>query len=222
MNWAGSVELNNDLSRPVAEPDPARVAAAAVADPSGAVPAADGSIGGRAMVVGGSEFSCRARNMTLHAVELSAEAKVEPGQVVVCYLDEIGILPGTVARTMPDGFVLSLAIPESRRIRVAARMEWHADRAQRAAELRGAPRIVPNQRKVQVRLGEQLAMTGQILNVSMSGVAIALRTQALPFVGAKVRVGSRYGTVVRLLENGIAVQFAVPFASEDFDETVLL
>ncbi len=177
-------------------------------------------ITGRAMIVGGSEFPCFARSMTPDAVELIAEAAVEPGQVVVCYLDEIGILPGTVARLVADGFVLTLAIPESRRTRVTARMEWHADRATRAAELRGAKRIVPLHRGVQVRLGEHLVMNGLILNISRSGAAIALKTAALPFVGAKVRVGSRYATVVRHLENGLAVQFSVPFAAEDFDETV--
>lgn len=172
------------------------------------------------MIVGGNEFACFARSVTPDFVELIAEAKVNPGQIVICYLDEIGILPGTVALTVPDGFILTLAIPESRRTRVAARIAWHADRSRRAQELRGAQRIVPIHRDIQVRLGEQLVMNGLILNISRSGAAIALKTSALPFVGAKVRIGSRYTTVVRHLANGLAVQFSMPYSAEDFNESV--
>ncbi len=183
---------------------------------------ANDAVTGRAMIVGGNEFPCAARNVTLETMELIAEASVDVGQVVICYLNDIGILPGTITKLLPGGFMLALAIPVSRRQRVAARLEWFGRRAHRIAELRGAPRIVPIHRIVQVRLGENLVMSGLILDISLSGAAIALKTQALPFIGAKVRVGSRYASVARLLEQGIAVQFDIPFASEDFDEHVKL
>ena len=56
----------------------------------------------------------------------------------------------------------------------------------------------------------------------MSGAAIALRRNPGAFVGGLVRIGSRFATVVRAMEDGIAVQFVEPFTAENFDERVRL
>ncbi|MCJ2013307.1 PilZ domain-containing protein [Methylobacterium sp. J-076] len=156
------------------------------------------------------------QKISLQAVEIVAGARVEVGQVVVCSLDYIGILPGRISSLTSQGFILDLKIPEDRRGRVATRLEWHAKRCLQHAELRGAPRIVPQHRAVEVRLGENIVLPGTIHNISLSGAAIDLSTDALPFVGTRVRVGARYATVVRLIPRGIAVQFMEPFAANAF------
>ncbi len=180
----------------------------------------DNIIRGRAMLAGGTEFPCRVQQISLQAAEIVARARVEVGQVVVCSLDYIGILPGRISSLTTHGFILALRIPEDRRGRVATRLEWHAKRCLQSAELRGAPRIVPKHRAVDVRLGENIVLRGTIDNISLSGAAIDLNTDALPFVGTRVRVGARYATVVRLIPRGIAVQFVEPFAADRFADHV--
>lgn len=180
----------------------------------------DPVIRGRAMLAGGMEFPCRVQQISLQAVEIVAKARVGIGQVVVCSLDYIGILPGKVSKLTSQGFVLDLRIPEDRRGRVATRLEWHAKRCLQHAELRGAPRIVPRHREVEVRLGENIVLRGMIQNISLSGAAIDLSTEALPFVGTRVRVGARYATVVRLIPRGIAVQFIDPFPAATFTDCI--
>lgn len=196
------------------------------AAPSGAIrstgPDAAVSIGiaGRAMLPGGREFACTARQVSLAAVEIVAEVKVDTGQIVICYLDGVGLLPGKVVKVTQDGFVMALQLAEAQRSRIAGRLEWHTNRAIRTAQLRAAPRIVPIHTSVAVRLGERIVLSGRILNISISGAAIELSTANLPFVGARVRVGGRFARVIRLLETGIAVQFDEPFFADHFDERV--
>ncbi|GJD36551.1 hypothetical protein FMGBMHLM_3473 [Methylobacterium aerolatum] len=180
----------------------------------------DFAIRGRAMLAGGTEFPCRVQEINLKSAEFIATARVEVGQVVVCSLDYIGILPGRISTLTRRGFILDLRIPEDRRGRVSARLDWYAKRRLQQAELRGAPRIVPKHRAVEVRLGENILMPGTIQDISLSGAAIDLGTDALPFVGSRVRVGARYATVVRLIPRGIAVQFAEPFAADSFADWV--
>lgn len=177
-------------------------------------------IRGRAMLAGGTEFPCRVEQISLQAVEVIARARVEVGQVAVCSLDYIGILPGKISRLTAQGFTLELRIPADRRGRVATRLEWHAKRCLQNAELRGAPRIVPKHRAVEVRLGENIVLPGTIQNISLSGAAIDLNTEALPFIGTRVRIGARYATVMRLIPRGIAVQFIEPFAPHAFADWV--
>lgn len=172
------------------------------------------------MLASGHEFPCLARNISVAAVEIVGETEVEVGQVVICSLDNIGLLPGRVLGRTPTGFVMTLNLPAERRARVTARLEWHAEKLAREADLRRAVRIVPVHRSVEVRLGERIVLPGTIRNISLSGAAIELGEVALPFVGAHVRVGSRYATVVRHIENGIAVHFLEPFSAGAFDERV--
>lgn len=177
-------------------------------------------IPGRGMFADGKEFLCSATSVTVMEAAIDAEVATSRGQIVACFLEGVGMILGKVARTTETGFVLSLIVPEQQRNQFAARLEWHQKRATQAAELRGAPRIVPLHRDVEIRLGEQIVLHGTIADISLSGAAIVLGTASRPFVGSRVRVGSRDAVVVRLTDTGIAVQFAEPFLSDGFNDQV--
>jgi len=177
---------------------------------------------GRVLLSNGDEYSCIARNVSIQSAELTVASTISTGQVVVCYFDQVGILPGRAIATTSTGFVVAFQIKPTRRDRITAQLEWWTKTRNEATELRRAPRIVPLHKDVEVRLGEQIVLAGTVLNISMSGAAIRLGTRDGPFVGARVRVGERFATVVRLLDDGIAVQFITPFTSENFDERVKL
>ncbi len=183
---------------------------------------AEDALTGRVLFSNGDEHACVAKSISIQSAELMVSATIELGKIVVCYFDQVGILPGRTVATTSTGFTVAFQIKPARRDRIAAQLEWWTKRRSEATELRRAPRIVPLHTDVEVWLGEQIVLAGTILNISMSGAAIRLAEQNGPFVGARVRVGERFATVVRLLEDGIAVQFIVPFTSENFDERVRL
>ena len=176
----------------------------------------------RAILPNGEEFLCLARNVTLRSADIRAKARVGMGQAMVLYLEDIGLIHGSVTELLEQGFRLALLVSETRRDRIAAQLEWHAGRATRQTELRGAPRIVPLHRAIDVSLGKTIVYAGMISNISRSGAAIALDADDIPFVGTRVRVGSRFATVVRLIPEGIAVEFTEPFTSDNFDACVRL
>ncbi|PZQ14233.1 MAG: hypothetical protein DI565_12440 [Ancylobacter novellus] len=179
-------------------------------------------IPGRCMLADGEEFPSRAIKISTTHAAIVGGRRVEAGEIVVCYLDNVGILRGLVSRPLKDGFILALDVAATRKETVEEALKWHAARAAAVAELRAAPRIVPLNRLVEVRLGENLVFRGVILNVSIGGAAIAMKPDERPFRGALVRTGSRYATVVRLLDNGVAVQFMHPLERDGFDQTVVL
>jgi hypothetical protein len=154
--------------------------------------------------------------------EISFKGKVSPGQVVVCCLDNVGILVGKVNEITPRGILLDFLIRESRREKLAARLDWHAAHAVRAAQLRRAPRIVSLHPMVERRLAETVSFTGTILDISLSGAAIVLRPNPGLFVGTLLRVAGRSATVVRAIEDGVAVQFVELFSTDAFDRWVKL
>ena len=154
--------------------------------------------------------------------EISLKGKVSSGQVVVCSLDNIGILIGKVNEISPRGILVDFMVRESRREKLAARLDWHAKHTVRAAQLRRAPRIVPLHPAVEIRLAETVNFSGMILDISLSGAAITLRPNPGLFVGTLLRVAGRYATVVREIEDGVAVQFVEPFSTDAFDRWVKL
>ncbi|MET0527701.1 MAG: PilZ domain-containing protein [Microvirga sp.] len=154
--------------------------------------------------------------------EISFKGKVSPGQVVVCCLDNVGILVGKVNEITPRGILLDFLIRESRREKLAARLDWHAAHAVRAAQLRRAPRIVSLHPMVERRLAETVSFTGTILDISLSGAAIVLRPNPGLIVGTLLRVAGRSAPVVRAIEDGVAVQFVELFSTDAFDRWVKL
>lgn len=182
----------------------------------------DYSISGRCITVEGEDLACRVIKMSTTHAAIVGTLRREQGEIVVCYLDNIGMLRGRVSRPLSDGFILRLQMTETRRQEVRAALQWHAERACSSEEMRASPRIVPISRAVEVWLGEAFRVRGMILNISISGAAIAMRPSERPFQGAPVRTGRRAAKVVRLTEKGIAVQFEEPFDPREFDHNVVL
>ena len=177
-------------------------------------------ITGRALLPTGEEVPC---TVVMHSPlrgEISVQAKPTSGQVVVCVLDNVGILVGKVVEPTPRGIMVDFMIKQSHRDRFAAQLESHTVQAAQIWRLRSAPRLVPFHQSVEVRLAETVVFAGTILNISISGAKITLRPNPGLFVGALVRIGSRLATVVRAIEGGIAVQFVEPFPADNFDERI--
>ena len=179
-------------------------------------------IGGRYLLANGEEYPCQFRCVTLTRGEIVAQKIGDPGEVIICYIDRIGIILGVIEDFKADGVSVIFKISKIRHDRVLARLEWHAARALEHIELRNGARIVPLHKDVTVKTVEEYLLPGEIIDISLSGASISLSSKRRPSVGQMVIVGRRKARVVRLVHDGIAVQFEVAFKAEDFGPNIVL
>ncbi|PIK73950.1 pilus assembly protein PilZ [Methylobacterium frigidaeris] len=177
-------------------------------------------VGGRYLLPGGVEHVCETRSLSLATIDVLAPESGLPGDPVTLYLDDVGPVTGVIQTIAPDGFTLAVEVGPERRARFAARLDWLAGQANGKADQRSDPRIVPNTRTVEVRRADGRVLPATIIDLSMTGVAVAVSD--VPPVGEAVTVGKRRATVVRHLENGFAVTFRLPFRPETFGRHVVL
>jgi hypothetical protein len=177
-------------------------------------------VGGRYMLPGGVEHACETRSLSLATIEVLAPESGLLGDPVTLYLDDVGPVAGTVQVIWSDGFTLAVDVGPERRARFAARLDWLAAQASGLAEQRSDPRIVPTHRTVEVRRADGRVLAGTVVDLSMTGAAIAVTD--LPPVGEAVTIGKRRATVVRHLQDGFAVTFRLPFRPETFGLHVVL
>lgn len=181
------------------------------------------AIAGRCLTETGEEMACSFEGWHISELRVVGATGLAKGGVLICYLNEVGILLARIMEVSADGgWLVRPIVPADRKERIASRLAWHAGRAQERAEQRVAPRIVPLNRRVVVHLGERLSFKGTIQNLSTTGAAIALNQACLPYAGSTVRIGRREAQVVRVTADGIAVQFKEPIAAANFDERIIL
>jgi len=167
------------------------------------------------------EFDCVTIDISPGGIAFQADAAVRQAERIVAYLNQIGRLEGTVARTFQGGFAIQMRLPQAKRERLADQLTWLANRAALGLpEDRRHERLTPIQQNTTVRLPNGTAYAATLADVSMSGAAIFVDAQ--PAAGASVVVGSTVAQVVRLIDGGIAVEFARPIRPEDFAETIIL
>jgi hypothetical protein len=181
------------------------------------------AIAGRCLSETGEEMSCTFEDASVVEMRVVGPDALKQGSVLVCYLNEVGIVPARIMGESPyGGWLVRPILAADRKERVASRIAWHVERAEERAEQRSAPRIVPENRRVVVQLGERLSFRGIIQNLSITGAAIALNQACVPYVGSPVRVGRREAVVVRVTADGIAVEFKTPLPAATFDERIIL
>jgi hypothetical protein len=87
--------------------------------------------------------------------------------------------------------------------------------------MRNGVRIVPVHTDGLIKFGDDYFLSGEMIDISLSRAFIRL-TPKRPAVGQTVNVGRRKARVVRLINNGIVVQFDTAFSAEDFGPNVIL
>src|SRR5271166_4836231 len=84
---------------------------------------------GRFMRSDRQEFDCVTIDMSPGGIAFASEAVVQPCERIVTYLNQVGRLEGTVARTFPGGFAIQMRLPLAKRDRLADQLTWLANRA---------------------------------------------------------------------------------------------
>ncbi|KAB1074202.1 PilZ domain-containing protein [Methylobacterium planeticum] len=176
---------------------------------------------GRYMLSDRREFPCQTIDMSPGGVRLTCVAVGEIGERVVLYLEHIGRIEGTIARHTAGGFAVQLTATPRKRDKIASQLTWLANRETLGLpEGRSHERLTPIQPGIVLRLESGRELPGRIVDVSMSGAAIACTSQ--PPLGAVVAVGRTPGRIVRYFEGGFGVQFLLPISPDKFHEGMTL
>ena len=172
-------------------------------------------VSGRFMRSDRQEYECATIDMSPGGIAFRSNVGVEPGERIVAYLAHLGRLEGTVARTFPGGFAIQMKLPAPKRAKLAEQLTWLADRAENGLpDDRRHARVEPRQSRTTVTLASGRAFLARLIDISQSGAAVAVDVR--PALGELVTVGTTPAQVVRLFNDGIAVEFAQSTPAEAF------
>jgi len=152
------------------------------------------------------EYPCKSIDISVGGASLMSPVSVDDGETIIVYLDQLGGLPGEVARSFPGGFALAFEITKHRREKLAAHITWLINRHELSAvDRRLHERAMPRNPTSSLSLENGATLPCQIIDVSISGASIA--THARPPLDAEVMLGKLRSRVVRHHDHGIAVRF---------------
>ena len=131
------------------------------------------------------------------------------------YLNQVGRIEGRVARIFAGGFAIQMQLTPAKRDKLADQLTWLANRNSLGLlEDRRHQRVAPHDRYTTLKLANGREFAARLIDISMSGAAVNVDFQ--PPIGSAVVVGSTPAQVVRLLDNGIAVEFMRTIPPEQF------
>jgi hypothetical protein len=168
---------------------------------------------GRFMLENRTEYPCQVTDMSPGGAALMAPIQGQVGERVVAYIDHIGRIEGEITRLFEGGFAMTVNATANKRDKLASQLTWLANRhVLNMPEDRRHERIVPKKPFSNIVLPDGREVRAKIIDVSLSGAAIAIENR--PPIGTPVTVGRMRAKVVRHIEDGIAVEFAM-VQSED-------
>jgi hypothetical protein len=163
---------------------------------------------GRYMLSDRREFPCQVVDMSPGGMALVAPVAGKPGERVIAYVDHLGRLEGVVARTIENGFAMTIAATLRKRDKLAAQLTWLANRSiLNLPEDRRHGRFTPRNPMARLILPNGNNVGCRVLDLSASGAAIKIAAELRPAVGAAVSIGKVQGRVVRHIEDGFAIEF---------------
>ena len=176
---------------------------------------------GRMMLEDRQEYTCRIVNMSPGGAAIMADAVGKVGSRVIAYVDPLGRLEGKITRVFDGGFAMSIGATPRKREKLAAQLTWLANRQiLNLPEDRRHGRIVPRNPMSRLILPNGVNIACRIIDVSLSGAAIAVPPAQLPPVGAAVTIGKTQGRVVRHIDDGFAIEFTRLLHPDFLEESV--
>src|ERR1044072_1840860 len=121
---------------------------------------------GRYMLADRREFPCQVINMSPGGMALIAPVSGNIGERVIAYVDHLGRLEGTIARTFNNGFAMTVAATARKRDKLAAQLTWLANRSiLNLPEDRRHGRIVPRNANARVTLASGAVVNIRIIDI---------------------------------------------------------
>ena len=161
---------------------------------------------GRYMLADRREYPCQVQDMSPGGMALVAPVAGKAGERVVAYIDHLGRLEGTIVRVYPTGFAMTIAATSRKRDKLAAQLTWLANRhILGLPEDRRHERIVPRNPRATMVMPDGATAQCRIVDLSLSGASVA--SERKPPVGSVIWLGKTQARVVRVGEEGFAVEF---------------
>ena len=161
---------------------------------------------GRYMLADRREYPCQVQDMSPGGMALVAPVAGKAGERVVAYVDHLGRLEGTIVRVYPTGFAMTIAATSRKRDKLAAQLTWLANRhILGLPEDRRHERIVPRNPRTTMVMPDGATAQCRIIDMSLSGASVA--SEVRPPVGSMIWLGKTQARIVRVGEEGFAVEF---------------
>jgi hypothetical protein len=159
-------------------------------------------------------FACRAVNLSPRTVALTSPVKVEKGDKVLAIIDHLGKLEGEVSSSLEGGFVMTVTATDEEREKLWRKIEWlELHKNLDVSDKRTSRRYVPQNPRAQMILSDGRVERCHILDVSVSGAAIAV--EQAPEIGSVLAIGSVVGRVVRHFDGGFGMKFIESLSEDD-------
>ncbi len=163
---------------------------------------------GRYMLSDRREFPCQVINISPGGMALLAPVVGKPGERVIAYVDHLGRLEGEIARTIDNGFAMTIGASSRKRDKLAAQLTWLANRQiLNLPEDRRHSRFTPRNPSARLTLPNGNIIPCRVIDLSQSGAAVVMAPDLRPAVGNVVTLGKMQGRVVRYIEDGFAIEF---------------
>jgi hypothetical protein len=153
------------------------------------------------------EFACRTTRISPFQMLVAAPVLGPKGERVIAHFGEFGKLDGFITDIVDGGFLVDLAVSNSQRDKLANKLEWIEKREKdpSVVDVRKQQRIIPQNPHTTLLFADATALTCFVIDISPSGVAVSADIE--PQLGTRLAVGRTVGSVVRVFDEGFAVQF---------------
>jgi hypothetical protein len=176
---------------------------------------------GRLMLENRQEYPRRIINMSPGGAAVMADTPGRVGERVIAYVDHLGRLEGKIAREFEGGFAMSIGATPRKREKLAAQLTWLANREiLNLPEDRRHGRVVPRNPRARLILPSGLNITCRVIDISLSGAAVAVPPAQLPPIGSAITIGKTPGRVVCHIDDGFAIEFTRLLHPDFVEESV--
>ncbi len=165
-------------------------------------------------------FACRTIRVSPFRMIVDVPVVGKVGDRLTSYFRDFGTFGGHISDTMDGSFLLELEMTRPERERMADKLTWlekkQADPG--LAEARQHARFIPPQSHTTLTLADGSVHSCFIVDVSPSGVAVSSEQQ--PPIGTPLAIGGCIGRVIRITNNGFAVQFVETYRIADLTRLI--
>lgn len=126
------------------------------------------------------------------------------GECVISYIEQLGGLDGTVARTFEGGFAVEFKISARKRERIANVLTWYSS-GEYSFEDRMHERYAPRIADQKLILPTGKVHPCRVIDISLSGASIETRLR--PDIDSLVILARHRGRVVRHHDEGFGIEF---------------
>ncbi len=161
---------------------------------------------GRFMLPNWQEYPCQIIDMSPGGAGIVSPITGKVGDRIVAYIDNIGRVEGSVTRVFNGGFAMTINASKRKRDKLAVQLTYLANKdILNLPEDRRHDRQAVEDPYTSLRLPDGREYQCSVLDISLSGAAV--RTTIRPAIHSTVYLGNMRASVVRHLEDGIALEF---------------